>query len=37
LLNRQQLRDEAWGVLDGGLDVPHSEKRFPGFSKEDKS
>lgn len=25
------------GALDGGLDVPHSEKRFPGFSKEDKS
>lgn len=25
------------GALDGGLDIPHSEKRFPGFSKEDKS
>lgn len=25
------------GALDGGLDVPHSEKRFPGFNKEDKS
>jgi len=23
--------------LDGGLDIPHSEKRFAGFSKEDKS
>jgi len=22
------------GALDGGIDVPHSEKRFPGFSKE---
>jgi large subunit ribosomal protein L5e len=25
------------GALDGGLDIPHSEKRFVGFSKEDKS
>eukprot|EP00246_Nothoceros_aenigmaticus_P006707 TRINITY_DN197_c0_g1_i2.p1 TRINITY_DN197_c0_g1~~TRINITY_DN197_c0_g1_i2.p1 ORF type:complete len:294 (-),score=52.87 TRINITY_DN197_c0_g1_i2:259-1140(-) len=25
------------GALDGGLDIPHSEKRFPGFSKEDKA
>jgi large subunit ribosomal protein L5e len=25
------------GALDGGLDIPHSEKRFAGFSKEDKS
>ncbi|BBN08946.1 large subunit ribosomal protein L5e [Marchantia polymorpha subsp. ruderalis] len=25
------------GALDGGLDIPHSEKRFPGFNKEDKS
>lgn len=25
------------GALDGGLDVPHSEKRFAGYSKEDKS
>ena len=25
------------GALDGGLDIPHSEKRFPGFSKEEKS
>jgi hypothetical protein len=23
--------------LDGGSDIPHSEKRFAGFSKEDKS
>jgi large subunit ribosomal protein L5e len=25
------------GALDGGLDVPHSEKRFVGYSKEGKS
>jgi len=25
------------GALDGGLDIPHSEKRFPGFNKEDKT
>jgi len=25
------------GALDGGLDIAHSEKRFAGFSKEDKS
>ncbi|KAL5997988.1 60S ribosomal protein L5 [Asimina triloba] len=24
------------GALDGGLDIPHSEKRFAGFSKDDK-
>jgi large subunit ribosomal protein L5e len=23
--------------LDGGLDIPHSEKRFAGYSKEEKS
>jgi large subunit ribosomal protein L5e len=22
--------------LDGGLDIPHSEKRFAGFGKENK-
>jgi len=22
------------GALDGGVDIPHSEKRFPGYSKE---
>eukprot|EP00992_Anisonema_acinus_P015630 TRINITY_DN9825_c0_g1_i1.p1 TRINITY_DN9825_c0_g1~~TRINITY_DN9825_c0_g1_i1.p1 ORF type:complete len:263 (+),score=73.43 TRINITY_DN9825_c0_g1_i1:66-854(+) len=22
------------GALDGGIDIPHSEKRFPGFDKE---
>ena len=26
----------AQGALDGGLDIPHSEKRFAGFSKESK-
>ncbi|KDD76608.1 ribosomal L18p/L5e [Helicosporidium sp. ATCC 50920] len=25
------------GALDGGLDVPHSEKRFVGYSRESKS
>lgn len=25
------------GALDGGLDIPHSEKRFPGYNKEEKS
>lgn len=25
------------GALDGGLDIPHSEKRFVGYSAEDKS
>lgn len=24
------------GALDGGLDIPHSEKRFAGFSKDSK-
>jgi len=24
------------GAIDGGLDVPHSEKRFPGYDKESK-
>ncbi|GFP82601.1 60S ribosomal protein l5, partial [Phtheirospermum japonicum] len=24
------------GVLDGGLEIPHSEKRFAGFSKDSK-
>lgn len=24
------------GALDGGLDIPHSDKRFAGFGKEDK-
>lgn len=25
------------GALDGGLDIPHNEKRFPGYDKESKS
>ncbi|CAA7023694.1 unnamed protein product [Microthlaspi erraticum] len=25
------------GALDGGLDIPHSDKRFAGFNKENKS
>lgn len=24
------------GAADGGLDIPHSEKRFPGYAREDK-
>ena len=24
------------GALDGGLSIPHSEKRFVGYSSEDK-
>jgi len=24
------------GAADGGLDVPHSNKRFPGYDREDK-
>lgn len=24
------------GAVDGGLNVPHTEKRFPGYNKEDK-
>merc|ERR1712002_134263 len=25
------------GAVDGGLDIPHSEKRFPGYDNESKS
>lgn len=25
------------GALDGGLNVPHSEKRFVGYNRDDKS
>merc|ERR1719187_2340466 len=25
------------GAVDGGLDIPHSEKRFPGYDTEEKS
>merc|ERR1712168_1540832 len=24
------------GAVDGGIEVPHSEKRFPGYDKENK-
>lgn len=24
------------GALDGGLDIPHSDKRFAGFNKDSK-
>ena len=27
---------ELQGALDGGLDIPHSDKRFAGFKKDDK-
>jgi len=25
------------GAVDGGLDIPHSEKRFPGYDREEKA
>jgi len=25
------------GAVDGGLDIPHSEKRFPGYDRDEKS
>lgn len=25
------------GAADGGLDVPHNEKRFPGYDRDSKS
>lgn len=25
------------GALDGGLDIPHSEKRFVGYDREEKN
>jgi large subunit ribosomal protein L5e len=25
------------GAVDGGLDIPHNEKRFPGYDKEEKA
>lgn len=28
--------DDLQGALDGGLDIPHSDKRFAGFDKEKK-
>ncbi|KAG5394675.1 hypothetical protein IGI04_024638 [Brassica rapa subsp. trilocularis] len=29
--------NESVGALDGGLDIPHSDKRFAGFNKEGKN
>ncbi|KAG4925134.1 hypothetical protein JHK87_050674 [Glycine soja] len=29
-------RDLQMGALDGGLDIPHNDKRFAGFDKEKK-
>jgi large subunit ribosomal protein L5e len=25
------------GAVDGGIDIPHSEKRFPGYDSEEKN
>ncbi|KAF9592320.1 hypothetical protein IFM89_014228 [Coptis chinensis] len=33
---RQVLETRLKGALDGGLDIPHSDKRFAGFKKENK-
>lgn len=32
------MRINLWlqGALDGGLDIPHSDKRFAGFGKDNK-
>lgn len=30
-------RSPPQGALDGGLNIPHSEKRFVGYSRDDKS
>lgn len=32
------LMEDNWmqGALDGGLDIPHSDKRFAGFKKDEK-
>ncbi|KAK1313280.1 60S ribosomal protein L5-1 [Acorus calamus] len=32
----EEYQGNLEGALDGGLDIPHSEKRFAGFSKDDK-
>lgn len=29
-------RFQLQGALDGGLDIPHSDKRFAGFKKDEK-
>ncbi|RWV78079.1 hypothetical protein GW17_00061014, partial [Ensete ventricosum] len=33
---REPLSCHLQGALDGGLDVPHSDKRFAGFKKDEK-
>ncbi|RWR71910.1 60S ribosomal protein L5-like protein [Cinnamomum micranthum f. kanehirae] len=30
------LKSFKKGALDGGLDIPHSDKRFAGYNKDDK-
>merc|ERR1712243_15435 len=30
------VEDQDDGAVDGGLDIPHSEKRFPGYDSESK-
>ncbi|KAF9590503.1 hypothetical protein IFM89_035610 [Coptis chinensis] len=35
-LGFQNMVGALKGALDGGLDIPHSDKRFAGFKKEDK-
>ncbi|KAF9609965.1 hypothetical protein IFM89_019521 [Coptis chinensis] len=34
--SRQVLETRLKSALDGGLDIPHSDKRFAGFKKENK-
>ena len=36
MLNELGLCNIKQGALDGGLDIPHSDKRFAGFTKEKK-
>ena len=35
--NSVQVFAALKGAVDGGLDIPHSEKRFPGYDSEGKS
>ncbi|WOL13348.1 hypothetical protein Cni_G22118 [Canna indica] len=35
-LEKLQGLHSVHGALDGGLDVPHSDKRFAGFKKDEK-
>ncbi|MQL86972.1 hypothetical protein Taro_019504 [Colocasia esculenta] len=32
----EEYQGNVEGALDGGLDIPHSDKRFAGFKKDDK-